>query len=494
MLKKCYGLFLGLVVLAGSACVTPTYASSAAIIITNIRAGGTGGALEEGVVLYNNSSFDAVVDGWCLTNKTQVKFACITPDPQRQAVIPAYSYATIVSTAAATNAQPGAYAAVYESSNHSSGAIVASSDTVSLLDADGQLVDQYSWASSLSSTQQWARMKLSSLPDLYLDTNSVSDWQKQTYTDFPLSHIIYRAVVVEEPVEPEVPEPEAPNEPSPSLLPAIITELLPNAVGSDTGNEFIELFNPNETGAISLKGYQLLVGQSLEKVITLGEYSLKAGEYKVFTNTELSYTLLNTSGRVSLKNDQGSIVSEAPVYSSPAEGEAWALIGDTWEYTNQPTPGSANLASLIEEDQAVVATASTLKPCAANQYRSAETNRCRLISSAATTTPTPCKAGQERNPATNHCRNIPTSATTACKEGQERNPDTNRCRTIKKLSTAPFGVKGATTKQQAGMGWYMWAAIGGVVLLIIGYAVWEWRDELQKLLNMLRTKFAGRPN
>jgi hypothetical protein len=497
MLKKCYGLFLGLVVLAGSACVTPTYASSASIVITNIRAGGQVSALEEGVVLYNNSSFEADITGWCLTNKTQVKFACVQPTEQTQAFLPAYSYATIVSTIVATSANPNAYAATYESSNHSSGAIVASSDTISLLDADDQLIDQYSWSSSLSSTQQWARMKLSTLPDIYLDNNSASDWQKLTYTDFPISQIIYRTPTTEEPTDPEEPQnPTNPDtSPSASLLPAVITELLPNAVGSDTGNEFIEIYNPNKQGDISLKGYRLAIGPALEKIIVLGEYTLKPGEYKTFTNAELGYTLLNTSSLVNLITDQGVVISEVPSYDSPAEGEAWAFIDTTWQYTNQPTPGAPNLVSFQEdEDPAQGTTASTPKPCAANQYRSLETNRCRLISSASSAAPAPCKVGQERNPETNRCRNINSSTTaTTCKEGQEKNPDTNRCRTIKKLSTASFGVKGATTKQ-GGMGWYIWAAIGGVMILIIGYGVWEWREELMKLVNTVKAKFAGRTN
>ena len=77
---------------------------------------------------------------------------------------------------------------------------------------------------------------------------------------------------------------------------------------------------------------------------------------------------------------------------------------------------------------------------------------------------------------------------------QEKNPETNRCRTVKKLSTADYGVKGATSQQQSGMGWYIWAAIGGIVLLILGYGVWEWRDELKKLFEMVKAKFAGKVN
>jgi len=501
MLKKCYGLFLGLLVVTGSVCVTPTHASSAFVIITNIRAGSQASAAEEGVVLYNNSSFEVDITDWCLTNKSAVKFACFVPVSQNHAsVMPAYSYATVGSVKAIHNDNQANYSIVYEPTSASSGSIVASAETVSLIDADSQLVDQFTWSSSVSSSQQWARTKLSTLPDLFIDTDAAIDWQKIPFGEFPVTQLIYREIAPEippeEPVEEPVENPDDQNTtPQPTeLLPAVITELLPNAVGSDTSNEFIEFFNPNTQIDISLKGYKLAIGPALEKLIILGEYILKPGEYKVFTNTELGYSLLNTSSRATLFMPNGDIASEVPAYDAPKDGEAWALIDDQWGYTNQPTPGAVNISSLAEKEPAETATISASKPCAANQYRSTETNRCRLISTSAAATPAPCKEGQERNADTNRCRNIVTTTTTTCKEGQEKNPETNRCRNIKQLSTVGYGVKGATTKQQGGMGWYMWAAIGGIVLLIVGYGVWEWREELKKLFQIVKGKFAGKPN
>jgi hypothetical protein len=484
MLKKCYKLFLGLLIVTGSACVSPTHASSASIIITNIRAGSQASASEEGVVLYNNSSFEINVTGWCLTNKSAVKFACFTSAlPYELSIIPAYSYATAISTKMIHNENQANYSIVYEAGVGLSGSIVASADTISLVDTNNQFVDQFTWTSGISSSQQWSRTKLSLLPDLFIDTDSSIDWQKVAFSEFPLSQLEYREVEVvtppEEPIEQPTEDPsDQPDEnpdftvqPQP-LLPAIITELLPNAVGSDTGNEFIEIYNPNVQANISLNGYKLAVGPSLEKVITLTEYILKPGEYKVYTNAALGYSLLNTSSRVTLFMPAGEIASEVPAYSSPPDGESWTLIEDTWQYTSQPTPGTVNVASLFRSTKAQLQSSATsvAKPCAVNQYRSPETNRCRLISSAISTSPTPCKVGQERN------------------------PETNRCRTIKQLSTATYGVKGATAQQQGGMGWYMWAAIGGIVLLIVGYGVWEWREELKQLLNALKAKFAGKPN
>jgi len=505
MLKKCYGLFLGLVVLAGSACVTPTHASSASIIITNIRAGSQVSAAEEGVVLYNNSSFEVDITNWCLTNKSAIKFACFVPASQYEvSSMPAYSYATLVSNKAVHSDNQANYSVVYEPAASSSGSIVAGSDTISLINAGNQLIDQFSWSSSISSSQQWARTKLSLLPDLYIDTDASIDWQKVAYSEFPVSQVQYREDVPETPPEEPIEEPEEPENPGDTnpvpqpeaTLPISITELLPNAVGSDTGNEFIELYNPNETTTIPLKGYKLAVGLALEKVYVLSDYMLKPGEYKVFTNTELGYSLLNTSSRVTLFAPAGEIASEVPLYNAPPDGESWALIGDMWQYTSQPTPGALNIKGMSQDEEASAntATASASKPCAVNQYRSPETNRCRLISSTSSTAPSPCKPGQERNEETNRCRNIVIASATACKEGQEKNPETNRCRTIKQLSAVGYGVKGATTKQQGGMGWYMWAAIAGIVLLIVGYGVWEWREELKKLFQAAKAKFAGKAN
>ena len=497
MLKKCYGLFLGLVVLAGSACVTPTHASSASVVIVSVRAGTLNSAAEERVVLYNNSSFEADITHWCLTNKTVIKFACFNSSQENEKIyLPAYSYATAVSSFAADNYQIE-YSVVYEPANSSSGSIVASSDTISLLDANNLLIDQHAWSSTIQPTQFWLRTKLSLLPDLFVDTNSSVDWQRALLGEVLLNQIEYREVL------PELPPDEPIDEEDDHDSPIIVTEVLPNAIGSDEGNEFIELFNPNSKGAILLAGYKLAVGLNLEKVFILPNISLKAGEYKVFTNTELSYSLLNSSSRIALLLLDGTMVSEVPTYNSPKEGEAWALIDNIWQYTNQPSPGFINIAGSITVNAEgsntgvdLSGTSSTLKPCAASQERNLETNRCRLISSTASAGLSECKEGQVRNAETNRCRSIVSSTTNPapCKEGQERNLETNRCRNVKQLTTADFGVKGAKSEQQGGMGWYMWAAIGGIVLLIIGYAVWEWRDELRKLALIIRAKFAGKAN
>lgn len=59
---------------------------------------------------------------------------------------------------------------------------------------------------------------------------------------------------------------------------------------------------------------------------------------------------------------------------------------------------------------------------------------------------------------------------------------------------ADHKVKGATTERQPGMGWYMWAAIIGIVVLVLGYAVWEWREELKVFIDRIKKRFPGKAN
>jgi hypothetical protein len=273
------------------------------------------------------------------------------------------------------------------------------------------------------------------------------------------------------------------------LLPIRITELLANPYGSDTGNEFIELYNPNDT-AVALGLYALKVGITTPKLYSFPVGShMEPNSYMIFSNSDIPFTLANSTGQVAVMTADNSIVDESLPYTTPQDDMAWALIDGGWQYTSQPTPGATNLASLVEvtDDAAVT---STLVPCASNQYRSPETGRCRLLV-AASSVLTPCKDGQyrseetnrcrsiavdasagvscdvnqERNPETNRCRLIAAADTTTvvCKAGQERNPETNRCRNIVALSAAALGVLSVGWRLVVSVAWRSGTAYGNGV-------------------------------
>jgi len=295
------------------------------------------------------------------------------------------------------------------------------------------------------------------------------------------------------------------------LLPLQISELLPNVTGLDDGKEFIEIYNTNDID-IDLGNYVFYVGTDDDTFYNFPTDShIGASQYMAFYNDEVEFTLLNTTSSVRLKSIDGVLIDESLIYFSPKDDFAWALIDGTWQYTNQLTPGSANLPSIVEVDSEVVIE-SSLETCAANQYRSPETNRCRLIITTSSSLVackdgqyrseetnrcrsiasdvnalTPCAEGQERNPETNRCRSITAvlgdSALMPCKEGQERNPETNRCRNIVSMPQAEYAPEQTAVSSNGYVGWL---ALAGVGIVAIVYAIWEWRQEIVGVIRKIR--------
>lgn len=495
MLKKICGLFLGLIVCTGSACVTPTHASSAdQVIITYIQASGEAGAKDELIVLHNNSPSEIEITDWCLGNKSTVLFACFDSeydDMAFQYFIPPYGDITIASEEyVASSLLPyDTFSYVYPVTNQSSGSIVNGGDTISIFDASGEVVDEKTWTSSIPTSKAFARIKIMSAPDIYATNNDTSDWISVPRSLPPEDGLL----VYETPIEiPGDPEEETP--PLGTFLSPIITEVFPNPTGSDTGGEFIELYNPNDT-ALSLAPFTLHVGVSIVKVYAFPtDASIPPRSYVVFSNQEIGFTLVNTTGLVQLFSAD-TAVGESVEYANPKDDYVWALIDGTWQYTKNRTPGAVNAFGEEESIPSKASEEDTRKPCKANQYRNPATGRCKLLS-AAGSSPTPCKANQVRNPETNRCRlaSAATKGPTPCKEGQERNPETNRCRKIIQMSEAGHGVLGVQSKPDTALQWYYWATIILIVILILAYGVWEWRQELRDLWNRLRARFARRVN
>lgn len=502
MLKKTWILFLGLVVCIGSACVTPTHASSAPsqqVVLVHVKAASSANAKDEMVAIYNNTASPVDISNWCLKNKSNVEFICFIPYKSSIAYhLAPYTYVIIASESFfdTSSVYPEDISFVYTVTNQSSGSIVNSGDTISIVDKNKVLVDSYSWSTQIPAGKVASRNKSLTVQNTYETSNLLVNWFFEILPELPLSSI----EVVDMPEPPIPTDPQNPDDTTnpPGTPPQLehqlrIVELLANPIGSDAGTEYIEIYNPNDV-AISLEAYRLRVGPQLEKTYKFPVGAIiQPHEYKVFTNQDIKYTLVNSVSAVQLERD-GVLVDDIVAYAAPPEGFAYAESYGSWYYTGTPTPGLANIITdaLVvsdKDDLNELALVSTLKPCAANQYRHPDTNRCRNIVTA-TTTPAPCASNQYRSPETNRCRNIATvTGPSPCKEGQERNPDTNRCRNIVTMTKTNHGIKDISIEESAtGASWYWWLAIGGVVILILAYAVWEWREDLHKLVRITKAK------
>jgi hypothetical protein len=274
----------------------------------------------------------------------------------------------------------------------------------------------------------------------------------------------------------------------------IVNEIMPNPAGADGDNEYIELYNSNSF-TVDISGYILRAGAEVGKynyyAVPAGT-SINPGGFWVIYSKDFGFNLVNKTGQVSLLAGD-SLVSQSATYATAPDNQSWSLIDGEWVYTKNLTPGLAN--AIPAQAQVVISPGNSdgLKPCADNQYRNPETNRCRLITTS-TSALTPCKEGQERNPETNRCRSIATEGSTLveCKEGQERNLDTNRCRQVLSASipSAEYPIEPVSQAEHSSWGW--WAAIG-VAVLGSGYAIWEWRGSIARLSRAfwLKVRSAG---
>ncbi len=300
------------------------------------------------------------------------------------------------------------------------------------------------------------------------------------------------------------------------LLKIEISEMLPNPLGTDAGSEFIELYNPNDV-EVSLNNYALVIGSDRKIINFPIDSVIGAKEIKSFLDNEMLFNLVNSIGGVSLESADGQIIDGFVGYEAAGDDMSWAKIDGLWQYTNRPTSGSINLVSMINETE-VISENETLQSCAPNQYRSPETNRCRLIPiTTSSIVPcgtgqyrseetnrcrniasdiislVPCAEGQDRNPETNRCRNtsgsvLGSSDLKPCKEGQERNPETNRCRNIKgDIAEAQYKPQQAAQKQD---NMILILSIAGVVSLALGYGIWEWKSDIVKLFSKIREKLS----
>jgi hypothetical protein len=294
----------------------------------------------------------------------------------------------------------------------------------------------------------------------------------------------------------------------------IINELLPNPAGSDSGSEFIELYNPTNE-VIDMKGCSLQTSASTTKTYSLDNISLQPGTYLSLSDSTTGLSLPNSNGGTAWLLNQSDELQAVTYPGDMEDDTAWMLTGDGWSASYTPTPGAANLATPLKPcddglvrnpetnrcvslDTAATAattatatTSSTLATCKVGQERNPDTNRCRNITNASSTSPTACKEGQERNPETNRCRAITgTTSDKTCPAGQERNPDTNRCRKmVAAAGTKNSGnIKDVSSETVPHKKPYALIAIA-TLAAAIAYGIYEWRQEI---IGVIR-KFLPKP-
>lgn len=295
-----------------------------------------------------------------------------------------------------------------------------------------------------------------------------------------------------------------------------ILEVLPNArscsplEADPTCSDYVKLYNPTDA-SVNLAQYRLRIGtkgqnESVTNTFTWNrdidpandELMLPPHQFFMLANRNdgQPLSITDTGNYIWLEDAYGTTIYQPVIQypdasSTTKVGQAWAYDGTTWQWTSAPQPNASNyFPPVVLADSVSVNTISTLKSCADNQYRNADTNRCNTIVTAAAIL-APCDPGEERNPATNRCRSIATASVqpAPCPAGSERNPDTNRCRKITVAGTAN-AIKDVPAPSIDNSGWFVAAIVTGLAL---AYALYEWRQDIRLLAYKTRDGFMRLP-
>lgn len=123
----------------------------------------------------------------------------------------------------------------------------------------------------------------------------------------------------------------------------VISEILPNPVGDESENEFIEIQNQSDT-EFDLTGYYLddVDGGSTPYLFPTGT-KVSAGGYLVFYSKDTHLGLTNTGERARILRNDKSLLTEV-LYSDAAEGFSYARKNDgSYEWISALTPGDENI-------------------------------------------------------------------------------------------------------------------------------------------------------
>lgn len=138
---------------------------------------------------------------------------------------------------------------------------------------------------------------------------------------------------------------------TPSLWP-IFSEALPNPEGSDSTDEWIELYNPYGE-LLELTGLSLDDSEGGSSPYSLSG-SLAAESYLLLSVSDTKLTLNNDTDHLRLLGVNGEILWDI-IYTDSSEGNSYAFFETFYDWTEEPSPGTENTwagAPADEEDSA----------------------------------------------------------------------------------------------------------------------------------------------
>ncbi|HUC87301.1 MAG TPA: lamin tail domain-containing protein [Candidatus Saccharimonadales bacterium] len=441
---------------------TDPASGSSHVVISEVETGTTASASQEFVELYNPTGSSITVNGWTVEYK-----AATSTDTAANWVKHATLAGTIVPYGFYLVA-PKTYLAMADADW--SATLAGSGGNLRVRDDSGEVIDQLGYGTTANAAEGGAPalapaagQSLERLPGRLdeLDGNGVdtdvnaadfilrTDPQPQSSESLPEppgaddSDLVVGSLT--DPTattdsDSDTSEAAAADDSAPadeSYAPVDITELLVNPMTpfTDAHDEFVELYNPTDS-PIDLAGYTIRAGSKFHSYYVLPDTTLSPGTYTAFYSSQTKVAMPNDGGAVEVLDPTGMVVDVTPPYGAAPEGQSWARFDDGWHWTLQLTPGQPN----------VLATAVTLAP--ATSTKAAKAARKTSPKAAAT------KKAKAKKVTVKHPRTKKPKATTPKLPAE---------------LTAAHSLQPAT-----------WLIIG-LAALTIGYALYEFRYDIQAL-------------
>lgn len=196
----------------------------------------------------------------------------------------------------------------------------------------GTAKDNYSWARDAQGNYAWTTTPTAGASNVITQPEIVIKTEPNRPTS---TGAINRA---------PTPPPSAPS--SPPLL--VINELLPNPAGDDVENEWIEFYNNSEDEASTVD--VTLEDAGGQKYQLADDFLRVAAKSYVLITRPTSGIALNNGGDTLTLRFRGMEIDRIS-YGPSKEGIAFAREGDTFSWTDTPTPGKENIVRLAVNEE-----------------------------------------------------------------------------------------------------------------------------------------------